>query len=140
MTDEPTTATVPAVTYATMALASIPRRVPPVRVASWDADQAAALLAAVSGDPILVDGKPSAPTATDSLAYADLKAARSAANAAKRLLGHVLPDGKVSKSAIFGLDKKGNAVQQTDSTGSFGFVVWIANAPAPKVEPEAPSE
>ncbi len=128
-----TVATVaPMVSYAIMPLASVPRRLPPERKDTWNKEQADALLAAISGPAIEVDGKPSPPTATDGTAYADLKAARTAANRAKRLVARILPTDKIAKTAIFGLDKKGQAVQQADSAGTYGFAIWLTAKPAAK--------
>lgn len=112
--------------YQTLAFASIPKRATPGR--SWDHDEANALLSVVTGDQ--VDG--SAPTATDGAAYADQNAASAARNRAKRLLAHVLPDGMVIKSVIFGLDANGVPVLASDSAGTYGWAVWLAIAPAEK--------
>lgn len=122
-----TTATV----YQSLALSALPKRLPPTRDA-WDKDAAAALLAVISAAP--AGDPPSPPTATDGIAHADQKLARAAANKAKRLVGHVLPDGKATKTAIFGLDKKGQPVPANEGVGTFGFAVWLIDAPAPAAE------
>lgn len=113
-------------TFEALSFKAIPKRAAPAR--EWDKDAAAALLAVVTGDQI--DGN--APTATDGLAYADQKIARAAANKAKRLLGHVLPEGQSAKTAIFGLDKKGQPVLASQSNGTFGCAVWLIPTPPPK--------
>lgn len=112
--------------FTALPFTAIPKREAPER--TWDREAAAALLAVVTGDQI--DGN--APTATDGTAYADQKLARAAANKAKRLLGHVAPEGTTAKTAIFGLDKKGSPVLASQSAGAFGYAVWLIPTPAPK--------
>lgn len=116
-----------------LALSALPKRKAPER--TWDREAAEAILAVVSGDMIPVDGgDPSPPTATDGESYSDEKLARAEANKAKRLLAHVLPDGKVAKTATFGIDKDGNAVLASAATNGYGWAVWMVDAPEPKAE------
>lgn len=123
------------VTYQTLPLNVIPKRKAPAH--EWDKEAAAALLGVVTADPIKVEGSDETvpPTATDGTAYADPKLARAEANKAKRLLGHVMPTGKIAKTVLFGLDKKGQPVLVADSIGSFGWAVYLADAPTPKAAP-----
>jgi hypothetical protein len=113
-------------TFEPLSFKSIPKREAPER--TWNHEAAAALLAVVTGDAI--DG--AAPTATDGTAYADQKLARAAANKTKRLLGHVLPEGQSAKTAIFGLDKKGQPTIASASAGAFGYAVWLIATPPAK--------
>lgn len=124
-------------TYEMLPFNLLPKRQAPVR--TWDHAEAAALLAIVTGPGVAgAKGEPTAaPTATDGIAYTDQKLARAAANKTKRLLGRVLPDGKVAKTGIFGLDADGAAVLASDSAGTFGYAVWLIDAKAPKVAAEA---
>lgn len=122
--------------YQSLPLASLPKRQPPARE-GWDKDAAAALLAVISADP--TGDPPSPPTATDGTAYADQKLARAEANKAKRLVGHVLPEGKAVKTAIFGLDKKGQPVAAAESAGTFGWALWLIDAPAETPAAETPA-
>lgn len=46
-------------------------------------------------------GNQVAATASDGVVYGDAKLARAEANKAKRLLSHVLPDGKVIKTRVY---------------------------------------
>jgi len=124
-----------ATTYQSLPLAALPKRLPPTRDA-WDKDAADALYAVISASFDAAKGE-TQPTATDGVAHADQKIARAAANKAKRLVGHVLPDGKTVKTAIFGLDKKGQPVPANEGVGTFGFALWLIDAPAPK--PETPT-
>jgi hypothetical protein len=113
-------------TYTALARSAIPKRTAPGRTV--DLEAANDLLAVLMGAPI----DDAAPTATDGATYADAKLARAEANKAKRLVAHVLPDGTVAKSAIFGLDADGEPVLAADGAGSFGWAVWLTEAPAEK--------
>lgn len=113
-----------ATTYQSLPITALPKRQPPTRGA-WSAEAANALYAVISA-PIPDGG--SQPTATDGVAYTDLKAARAAANKAKRLVAHVLPDGYTVKTALFGLDKKGQPVSAHEGIGTFGFALWLIDA------------
>lgn len=109
-------------TYQALALASLPKRKAPER--TFDAEAANAILAlaqAAEGQGV-----------TDGTAYGDVKAARAAANKAKRLLSHVAPEGQVAKTALFGIDSDGNPVEVNAGSGSFGFAVWLIAAPEEK--------
>jgi len=118
--------------YQSLPLSALPKRLPPTRDA-WDKEAAAALFAVINADA--AGDPPSPPTATDGVAHADQKLARAEANRAKRLVGHVLPDGKAVKTAIFGLDKKGQPVPAAESVGTFGWALWLIDA-----KPETPAE
>lgn len=106
--------------YQTVSLASLPKRKAPER--TFDAEAAATILGLISE----AEGQ----GVTDGTAYGDVKAARAAANKTKRLLAHVAPEGKVAKTALFGIDKDGNPVEITSDGKSFGFAVWLIDAPA----------
>lgn len=110
-------------TFTALSLAALPKRKAPER--TWDREAAASLLSIVTGD--LIDGSP--PTVTDAVEYADEKLARAEANKIKRLLGHVLPDGKIAKTATFGIDVNGDPIVASASAGKFGWAVWIIEAP-----------
>lgn len=123
--------------YQTIALSALPKRVAPEK--TWDKAAAEELLAIISGE--MIEG--SAPTATDGVAYADQKAARSEANKAKRLVTHVLPEGKIVTSAIFGLDPASGQPVAANAPGvvTFGWAVVLKDAPeAEEVATEAPAK
>lgn len=125
-------------TFQALPRTAIPKREAPVKTVNLE--EANAILAILQGDAI--DG--AAPTATDGESYADEKSARAAANKAKRLVGHVLPDGQIVKTQTFGLvaDADGvfTPVLAKNQTAGFGFTLWLEAAPveAPAVETAAP--
>lgn len=118
-------------TYTSIALSSLPKRKAPEKTWSKeDADSILAILTAtVEGDQ---------PTASDGVAYADVKAARSEANKAKRLVNHVLPEGKIVASLVFGLDAKGNPVAaNTAGIKAFGWALVLKDAPVEETTAKA---
>lgn len=115
--------------YQALPLSALPKRVPPTR-GGYDEEAARGLLAVISADFDTEKGE-TQPTATDATAYADQKIARAEANKAKRLVSHVLPEGKAVKTAIFGLAADGKTpVTAAESAGKYGWALWLIDAPA----------
>jgi hypothetical protein len=111
--------------FTTIALADLPKREAPIK--TFDAETANAILAIVS-----VTGQ----TATDGAAYADVKAARAAANAAKRLLAHVMTDeAKKIETRIFGVaDGKAVAIK---GAAQLGYCLYLSDKPVAETAPAA---
>lgn len=96
-------------------LAELPKRETPKR--EFNKEAANALLSVVS-----VEGS----TATDGQTYADRKDAAKKAASAKRLLAHVLPDGKRSRTRVYSTTP--------DEAGPFAWSVWMTDKKAPKAK------
>lgn len=90
-------------------LAELPKRETPKR--SFNKDAAEALLSVVTTDGA---------TATDGQAYDDRGDAAKKAASAKRLLAHVLPDGKRSRTRVYSTGDDQNA-------GPFAWAIWLAD-------------
>ena len=97
-------------------LAELPKRETPKR--SFNKEAAAALLAVVS-----VEGA----TATDGETHKTRAEAQKRAASAKRLLGHVLPDGKRSRTRVY-------STGESEESGPFAWAIWLADAKASKAE------
>jgi len=109
-------------TFSTISISDLPKREAPQK--TFDLEAANAILALVS-----VPGQ----AASDSVAYADMKSARAAANAAKRLLSHVVTDEtKKIETRIFGIaDGKPAAVK---GATALGYCLYLTDKPVELAE------
>ncbi len=78
----------------------IPKREAPGRTV--DLDEAKSIYAILSAKG--PDGQPQ--TATDDIAYDDIKKARATSNKYRRLVSRVVPDGEVVKTRVYEIDGK----------------------------------
>lgn len=97
-------------------LSALPKREAPTR--EFDANAANALLGIVwTGEAIATDAAGGTVTASDGQGYADVKVARAKANAARRLLDHVRPDGTDIKTRVYSPE---------GADGTFEWAVYLA--------------
>lgn len=101
-------------TFVAKPVSELPKRETPKR--TFNADAANALLAVVSQE---------GQTATDGATYPDRADASKKAASAKRLLSHVLPDGKRSRTRIY--STSGDAEK-----GPFAWAIFLADKKAAK--------
>lgn len=97
-------------------MSAIPKRATPTN--SVDLDKANTLLGLVFADgAIRMDGE-NVLTASDGAAYTDKVKARTAANAAKRLLSHVKPDGFNTVTRVY-------QPEGTEGDGGWEWALWL---------------
>lgn len=99
-------------------LTALPTRKPPEK--EIDLETANAILALISQN-VEVNGEQVPQTASDGVSYADAKSARAEANKASRLVKHVLPDGKATKTRVY---------ETAKGSGKYAWAVWLTDAKA----------
>lgn len=118
----------PKITFVAAPLTALPTRKPPVR-AEVDLDTAKAIFDLISAT-VEINGEQVQQTASDGVLYPDTKSARAEANKAARLVAHVLPEGKITKSRVYETDK---------GSGKFAWAIWLADAPVEEATTETPA-
>lgn len=108
------------ITFVSRPLSAIPKREGPKNEIDLVAANAALGIIFADGKPAM-DGDVQT-TLTDGVTYDDKNAARASANKAKRLLGHVKPDGFDITTRVY----------QPENSDKWEWAAWLTVTPEPK--------